>query len=90
MCRTGVCVPPLDYVTCHSCCSVMTSADNAGCWSCALAHYNGTPEYNSSEFEYCFPSDYESVAKKSRRIKFSWPLTLDRDGCILRALTVDM
>ena len=54
MCRTGLWLAPLKYITC---------IDNAGCWSCALADWNRTAEYISSE--------EESADKESRRIKFS-------------------
>ena len=83
-----------------SCCSVMERAENVGRWSCALAHYNGTPEYISSDYECCFASDYESAAnissdygsaaRKSRRIKFSSCRALERDRranrCVLRIM----
>ena len=56
--------------------------ENAGRWSCALAHKNRTAEYISS--------DYESAAKKSRRIKFSSCRALERDRranrCVLRIM----
>ena len=45
MCQTGLWLAPLMYVTCM---------ENAGCWSCALAHWNETAE--------CISSDYESAA----------------------------
>ena len=62
MCRTGLWLAPLMYITC---------IENAGRWSCALAHWNRTAEYISSE--------EESADKESRRIKFISRRALERD-----------
>ena len=63
----------LSYVTCIDMARVGSAMShmpgNAGHWSCALAHWNRTAEYIST--------DEESTDKESRRIKFSSPGALD-------------
>ena len=55
MCRMGLWLAPLMYVTCM---------ENAGRWSCTLAHWNGTAEDISS--------DYESAARIFPRTMSPW------------------
>ena len=73
MCRTGRVGTFNVYVTC---------IENAGRWSCAVAHWNRTAEYISA--------DEESADKESRRIEFSSHRALERDRranrCVLRIM----
>ena len=48
----------------------VTCIENAGRWSCALAHWNRTAEYISA--------DEESEDKENPRMKFSWPRADDQ------------
>ena len=55
ICRTGLWVTPLSYVTCIDMACVASgmshASGNAGHWSCALAHWNRTAEYISADEE---------------------------------------